>query len=371
MYNIFYAKFINKYLMLRLDNDREKPVNLFLTIKNKVFEDLKNSSENFSNKLLNKFFGVDENEEEPQQNYNRNLKPNDINITKFIALNENKINNNKGNSFIFYYAQLVIFFIIFDIIMLLKYIDNCRYYKNIKNYIIIYDSARFTEINIMTRIDMVKQYFEDPSVGNYDLSEDSNIIVFLFGFISLTDKLSDTLKEISKTESFLENKFKHEFVDYFYYDFTKFINLEDANYKEHSKYGFKAVSLEIFEMLRYIYIKYFIDDERDINNGNISALINHRKFLAIHVTIKTFFRPWFEKMAELIDSYFYNYIDYEINLYVIVFIIMLILISIFYLIIWKHYEEEFLNKIEMSFDLINLIPEEIKTIIVSKLNEVN
>lgn len=223
----------------------------------------------------------------------------------------------------------------------------------------------------MTRIDMVKQYFEEPSVGNYDLSEDSNIIVFLFGFISLTDKLSDTLKEISKTESFLKNKFKQDFVDNFYYDFTKFINLEDANYKEHSKYGFKAVSLEIFEMLRYIYIKYFIDDERDINNGNISALINHRKFLAIHVTIKTFFRPWFEKMAELIDSYFYNYIDYEINLYVIVFIIMLILISIFYLIIWKHYEEEFLNKIEMSFDLINLIPEEIKTIIVSKLNEVN
>ena len=47
--------------MLKLDNDREKPINLFLTIKNKVFEDLKNSSENFSNTLLNKFFGVDEN----------------------------------------------------------------------------------------------------------------------------------------------------------------------------------------------------------------------------------------------------------------------------------------------------------------------
>ena len=366
---IFLYLFYN--LMLRLDNDREKPVNLFLTIKNKVFEDLKNSSENFSNKLLNKFFGVDENEEEPQQNYNRNLKPNDINITKFIALNENKINNYKGNSFIFYYAQLVIFYIALDIVMLLKYLDNCRYYKNIKNYIIIYDSIRFSEINIITRIDITKQYFEDPSVGNYDLQEESNIIVFLYGFITLSNKFSDTIEEISKTKSFLKNKFKRDFIDSFYRDFTKLINIENTNMGEYSKYGFKDVTLEIFEMLKYIYIKYFIDDERDANNGNISKLINHNKFLYIHVTLKTFFRPWFEKVVELIDSCFYSYIDYEINLYMIVFIIMLILIAIFYLIIWKHYEEEFLNKIEMSFDLINLIPEEIKTIIVSKLNEAN
>ena len=38
-------------MMTKLDDDREKPINLFLTIKKKVFEDLKSSSENFSNKL--------------------------------------------------------------------------------------------------------------------------------------------------------------------------------------------------------------------------------------------------------------------------------------------------------------------------------
>ena len=358
-------------LMLRLDIDREKPVNLFLTIKNKVFEDLKNSSENFSNKLLNKFFGVDENEEEPQQNYNRNLKPNDINITKFIALNENKVNNNKGNSFIFHYAQLVFFFILFDIIMLVKYLDNITYYKNIENYIIIYDSTRFSEINIMTKIDLAKQYFEDPSTGNYNLNEESNILIFLYGFLSLSDKLTDTIKEISKTESFLKKQYKQDFIDNFYSDFTKLIKIDSTNMEEYTKYGFKTVALEIFEMLRFIYIKYFIDDERDVNNRNISNLINHKKFLYLHVSLGSFFHPWFEKIIELIDSRFYSYIDYEINLYVIVFIIMLILISIFYLIIWKRFEEEFLNKIEMSFDLINLIPEEIKAIIVSKLNEAN
>ena len=108
--------------MLRLDNDREKPVNLFLTIKNKVFEDLKNSSENFSNKLLNKFFRVDENEEESQQNFSKiNIKNNDINIAKFKALNEYKSLNKKENSFLKYFIQLVIFYGIFNIILLSKY----------------------------------------------------------------------------------------------------------------------------------------------------------------------------------------------------------------------------------------------------------
>ena len=86
-------------IMSKLDNDREKPINLFLTIKKNIFEELKNSSENFSNKLLNKFFGVEENEEESQQDNTTNIKSTDINIAKFKALNEFKVINSNGNSF--------------------------------------------------------------------------------------------------------------------------------------------------------------------------------------------------------------------------------------------------------------------------------
>ena len=83
-------------MMMKLDKDREKPLNLFLTIKNKIFEDLKNSAENFSNKLLNKLFRDDENEEESQRNYSKiNIKANDINIAKFKALNVYKAPKNK------------------------------------------------------------------------------------------------------------------------------------------------------------------------------------------------------------------------------------------------------------------------------------
>ncbi len=43
-------------LICKFIDDREKPVDLFLTIKKK-FEELKLISETFLNKLLNKFFG--------------------------------------------------------------------------------------------------------------------------------------------------------------------------------------------------------------------------------------------------------------------------------------------------------------------------
>ena len=56
---------------------------------------MKNASESFSNKLLNKFFGNEDNEEESQKDYQTNIKANDINIIKFKALNEYKTSAKK------------------------------------------------------------------------------------------------------------------------------------------------------------------------------------------------------------------------------------------------------------------------------------
>ena len=59
-----------------------------MTIKKAVFENLKNCSDTFSNQILNKFFGIEDNEEESQQDYQSNIQPSDINIAKFKAANE-------------------------------------------------------------------------------------------------------------------------------------------------------------------------------------------------------------------------------------------------------------------------------------------
>ena len=255
--------------------------------------------------------------------------------------------------------------------MVYKYVDTGKYHENICNYIIIYNSLRFSEIYLMTRIDVLKQYLSDPSISIYGYGEGENIYSFLYSFTTISDQIRDTILETSKTNSFLKDGYKIDFNSYFYHEFTKLINNNDKNMQEYTKYGFKSVTLEIFEMLRFLYIKYFVDDKRDINNHNISALINNNKFMYLDVTLKSFFRPWYVKLVELIDSYYYSYVDKRINAFLLLFILMIILISIFYWIFWKRNEEELIDKIEKSFDLINLIPEEIKSIIVTKLNETN
>ena len=363
-------------MMTNLNNDREKPINLFLTIKKKIFEDLKNSAENFSNKLLNKFFGVDENEEESRQDYRANIKPNDINIAKFKALNDFKSSSNsKKNSFIYYFVQLTIFYVIFILIILSRYINTRIYYSNMDKFTEVYNSTQFSQIYLITRIDIVKQYFYNKSIVNYNMTEDSMIYNFLQCFMNTTNQLEDTIKLTSKTTSFLKNGYKNIFSQYMYNNFSEILSKETDdpqyyNYMSRAENGFKFTSFEIFEIIKYLVIKYLAEEEENQNVGNnISKLINDGLWEEIGILIFYFIRPWYTKVNLELDNSFYSEVNSRIIEYIVSFIVTIILTSIYYWIFWKRYENEFIKSIKKSFDLINLIPEEIKNIIVNKLNE--
>jgi len=362
-------------LMTSLDNDREKPINLFLTIKKNIFEELKNSSENFSNKLLNKIFGVEEDEEESKEEYRAYIKPNDINIAKFKALNEFKVSNNKG-IFVYYFLQLSLFYLIYNILLLLKYINTRNYYSNIDDLLKVYNSAQFCQIFLVTRIDIKKQYLYNKSICNYNFTEEEMIGNYLQCFLNISDQIEIAIKEISKTNSFLKGSFKDNFKLYFYDNFTELIkndmNARTSLYADNnSEEGFSIVSYKIFEIIRYLSIKYFLDEKRDINNGNISQIINDKMWVQLDSLLLFAVRPWYHNIHILFDQSFYSYVNGQKIQYVVDFIIVIVIISLYYWIIWKRYEFEFIDSIKKSFDLINLIPEEIKNIIVSKLNEQN
>ena len=362
-------------MMSSLDNDREKPINLFLTIKKKIFEDLKNSAENFSNKLLNKFFGVDENEEESQQDYQANVKPNDINIAKFKALNEFKALNNKKSSFIYYFFQLSFFYLLYNIFTFLKYINTRFYYSNIEKFTQVYNATQFSQIYVITGVDIVKQYLFNKSLTNYNLTDETMIDNFLFTLLQITKQLEDTIKQISKTDCFLKDEYKQFFIQYMYYDFSEIIVNdeyfdENKNYTKKAEIGFKSISFEIFEIIKFLDIKYFIDEERNKTlPNNISDLVIHPLWVDIGNLLFFMVRPWYNRLNEKMESYFYEYVEYKIVSYIFIFISIIIIISIYYWIVWKKYENDFINSIKKSFELINLIPEEIKNIIVNKLNE--
>jgi hypothetical protein len=92
-------------------------------MKKKVFENLKNSAENFSNKLLNKLFGNEDGEEESQQDYQSNIHPNDINIVKFKAANDDHSSIKNAFSFMEIVIVLSLFLLVYLICFIVKYFD--------------------------------------------------------------------------------------------------------------------------------------------------------------------------------------------------------------------------------------------------------
>ena len=368
LYLFIFYKMINK-----LDNDREKPINLFLTIKKNIFEDLQSSSENFSNKLLNKVFGAEESEEESQQEYRNNVNPNDINFAKFKALNELKVLNNKGASFFSYFVQLAIFYVIINILILITYINTIFYANKMVNYIDIYNSTYYSNILLISRINVHKQFYYNSSISNFNLTINGTFFDYLLCFFNLPNQFEFILKETSKKHSF-SNEVKNIIKNYFYEDITKVIKYESKikglNYTKENTFNFNTNNLEFFENIRYITIKYFINSQRN-NNLNISDLINDYRWLDINEILINIIRPWYRNFNTFVESLIYYYIEERQIYYIYFFIIQIVLVSLYYWIIWKKYENEFFDLIKKSFDLINIIPEDLKDIIVNKLNESN
>ena len=85
--------------------------------------------------------------------------------------------------------------------------------------------------------------------------------------------------------------------------------------------------------------------------------------------VQNIIRKWYDGILVLMLNSFYDYQSYSKFIYLIIFITLMITLILYYSIIWKTYEEKLNALLKGSGDLINLIPQEIKNIIIEKLNE--
>ena len=353
--------------------DREKPINLFLTIKKNIFEGLKNSVENFSNKLLNKFFGNEENEEESQQDYKLNIKQNDINIAKFKSLNEDKTSMKKGTSSMSYFGYLLSFFIFFETYIILKYFNSKEHFSEVFKFVEVYNMTYISYGFLLQGINVIKQYFFNETLPILSPDRSFINISFYFTFFGIDDELANTLLITSKTDCFLKNEYRDLFIKYYYNNFSEIIQIENLTNNSYllskSENGFKYTIIESFEILRNLFIQYFYEGEHEKIKTNSSELINDDKWYLLNELLINLIRPWYEKIISIMNSSFYSVSDNLQVVYISLFTLIIIVFTLMYLIVWKSYEERLHILLKKSFDLINLIPKEIKNIIVSKLNE--
>jgi hypothetical protein len=93
------------------------------------------------------------------------------------------------------------------------------------------------------------------------------------------------------------------------------------------------------------------------------------KFADILIIIQHLVRDWYNGTLELMINSFYNFQSFIKFAYAIIFICLIIILILYYSIVWKTYEEKLTILLKGSADLINLIPQEIKNIIIEKLKE--
>ena len=239
------------------------------------------------------------------------------------------------NSFKYYFIQLTIFYIIYSIFTFLKYINTRVYYSNMDKFSQVYNSTQFSQIYLITRIDNIRQYLFNQSIIIYNVDKDQMINHFIICFLTLSKQLEDTIKQTSKTESFLKNEYKNSFKHYMYENFKEIIAKDERYIEGYIKYckksdnGFKGVSIDIFELLRFLYMKYFMDDERDAKN-NISKLVNDQTWYEINNLFFYIVRPWYKTINNLMYESFYNFVQEKLIQSIIVFSFVIVLISIYY-----------------------------------------
>jgi hypothetical protein len=360
-------------LLSEFSVDREKPINLFLTIKKQIFENLKNSAENFSNKLLNKFFGNEDNDDESQQDYQSNIQPNDINIVKFNAVNE--FNSSIKNAFSFPNIIIIIlvYFLINVFYFLIIYIDNQGRHQKINQFILLLDKSNLAQSHFVLSLNVFKSYLFNKSIpilNRYDTKNE-----FYETFLDLTDKIEDSILFTSKTNSFLSMKYFEKYKGYLLFDFSDLLEKDyyEKNkemLKQKIKNGVKPIVIRVFEIINYLIIKYCNSSQILTETDELSFILKENDFnlIDLNINLQHLVRRWYDKIIILLLDSFDDYHKSANFVFIVFFICFTVFSILYYSIVWKTYEEKLNYLLKSSEDLINLIPQEIKNLIIEKLN---
>ena len=361
---IFIWKLLSKFLI-----ERQKPINLFLTIKKRIFEDLKNSSETFSNKLLNNLKGNEDNEEESQKDYFTNIKEKDINIIKFKSPNNYKMKGKDNKKLLIDYFKLVFFLILIQVYIIFKFFYSKNYIDNTIKFLDIFNITCYTYPDILKALIISKQFIYNRTLPifyhkNNETGVDKDS-PFYYLFYEITNNFEEMVIKTSKTTSFLQNSYLNTFKKFAFQNFSDELFIDTYYMPNLSllnllRGGLIPVVSNFFEKIRFLWVQCYFDQPNTIND---------LKWCDISYLILYIVRPWFNKMIEILNDEVNKFLDDARIIQISLFIVVIIILILSYFILWKSYEESLSVSLDRSFDLIKLIPEEIKLIIVSKLNE--
>ena len=149
------------------------------------------------------------------------------------------------------------------------------------------------------------------------------------------------------------------------------MKINEALIKNTIQKGLKISNLRLFENIRYMIITYCISDEINNPTSDISYINKELDFRLYEIisAVRNIIRYWYDGVLDLMIKTFNDYQSKSSMFFIIFFICLIVICILFYTIIWRIYEEKLIVLLKESADLINLIPQEIKNVIIEKLNE--
>ena len=364
---VFIELFIIWKLISRFIDDREKPVDLFLTIKKKKFEELKSTSETFLNKLLNKFFGNEETEEESKIEYTSTSKNEDIiMITKFKQKNDYKQSIRNSSEYLFSFIYITLFLTCIEGYMTFKFFYVRNIMSNIKNFDDVFNITHYSESDLIITTNIYKSYYYNSSIPILNSTDTLNL--FYLNTLRISDVIEQLYTKTYETSSFLKGKYLDEFSNRMAGDISDIltnISSDDPDYRGTIQNGFSCVSTRFFEMNKFLAVLY-IKQKDSLDTVNFCY---KPKFLEINKVQINVIRPWYNYMIQQLKKTFDDYKDNTILILDSTYIVLLVVVIVMYFLVWKGYEDKLKTLLKTSVDLIKLIPDEIKREIVKKLNE--
>ena len=349
-------------LLHAFKGDREKPLDLFLTIKKQKFEQLKEASELFLNRLLNKLFGNDEIEQETTSQASIFPSQDDIVITKL----KNKNSYNKSSSltgdYLLSYIRLIFFIIILEIYLGIKYynfqgaVDTLIFHSKILNV------TEYSRYEMIKKTNVIKSYLFDPNIPLFNQINTTEVIISEEK--SLTSSFNELIIQTYDKKCF--DGYDEIFFKGMVQDISNLVPLQLIRYQSVESLlikGFKRVSIKYFEFLRSLWLlrlKYS-------SSLPVDNLLYLDEFGQINEIIRNIIRPWFETMMEELTREYEKYIDNQQLTQICCVICMGFLLIIVYIFFWRRYEETLKESLQTSVQLLNLLPLELKRQIIKNI----
>ena len=184
-------------------------------------------------------------------------------------------------------------------------------------------------------------------------------------FYDITKSFEQMITSTFDSDSFLSDTYKEKFAKFLYLNFSDIIFI-DTEYMPNMNLlnlldkGFKPVVANIIEKLRYMWTQCYDNKPNTINDLKWCDI----SYLTLYIV-----RPWFAKIIDILHDEANHFLNGVRVVQISLFIFVIVIFILSYFIVWKSYEESLALLLERCYDLIKLIPEEIKNIIVRKLNE--